>query len=79
MQVRKEGDIRMAGKIDARLTELGIEVPEAAAPVANTVPPRNSRRLRSCMRPPFDSRDRVRWLMLGREGLPVHERTLRKP
>ena len=27
----------MAGKIDARLRELGIEVPEAAAPVANYV------------------------------------------
>lgn len=28
----------MAGKIDARLDELGIELPEAAAPVANYVP-----------------------------------------
>ena len=28
----------MAGKIDARLAELGIELPEAAAPVANYVP-----------------------------------------
>jgi enamine deaminase RidA (YjgF/YER057c/UK114 family) len=28
----------MAGKIDARLEELGIELPEAAAPVANYVP-----------------------------------------
>lgn len=27
----------MAGKVDARLAELGIEVPEAAAPVANYV------------------------------------------
>lgn len=27
----------MAGQIDARLTELGIEIPEAAAPVANYV------------------------------------------
>ena len=28
----------MAGRIDARLTELGIALPEAAAPVANYVP-----------------------------------------
>ncbi len=28
----------MAGKIDARLAELGIELPEAATPVANYVP-----------------------------------------
>ncbi len=28
----------MAGKIDARLAELGLELPEAAAPVANYVP-----------------------------------------
>ena len=28
----------MAGRIDARLAELGIELPEAAAPVANYVP-----------------------------------------
>ena len=28
----------MAGQIDARLAELGIELPEAAAPVANYVP-----------------------------------------
>ena len=28
----------MAGKIDARLAELGIELPEAVAPVANYVP-----------------------------------------
>src|SRR5436853_3126624 len=28
----------MAGKIEARLTELGIELPQAAAPVANYVP-----------------------------------------
>ncbi|NKB60081.1 MAG: RidA family protein [Alphaproteobacteria bacterium] len=28
----------MAGRIDARLQELGIELPEAAAPVANYVP-----------------------------------------
>ena len=28
----------MAGKIDARLKELGIELPEAAAPAANSVP-----------------------------------------
>jgi enamine deaminase RidA (YjgF/YER057c/UK114 family) len=28
----------MAGKIDTRLAELGIELPEAAAPVANYVP-----------------------------------------
>ncbi|MEE9245943.1 MAG: RidA family protein, partial [Gemmatimonadota bacterium] len=27
----------MAGEVDARLAELGIEVPEAAAPVANYV------------------------------------------
>ena len=28
----------MAGKIEARLAELGIELPEAAAPAANYVP-----------------------------------------
>ena len=28
----------MAGRIDARLSELGIELPEAAAPVANYIP-----------------------------------------
>ncbi|MDX1401540.1 MAG: RidA family protein [Kiloniellales bacterium] len=28
----------MAGRIEARLTELGIEIPEAATPVANYVP-----------------------------------------
>ncbi|MDG2286848.1 MAG: RidA family protein [Alphaproteobacteria bacterium] len=28
----------MAGKIDTRLTELGIELPEAAAPAANYIP-----------------------------------------
>jgi enamine deaminase RidA (YjgF/YER057c/UK114 family) len=28
----------MAGRIDARLTELGLELPQAAAPVANYVP-----------------------------------------
>ena len=28
----------MAGKIEARLKELGIELPEAAAPAANYVP-----------------------------------------
>ena len=28
----------MAGKIDARLAELGIELPEAAAPAAKYIP-----------------------------------------
>jgi hemerythrin-like domain-containing protein/enamine deaminase RidA (YjgF/YER057c/UK114 family) len=34
----KSGDKNMAGQIDARLVELGIELPQAAAAVANYVP-----------------------------------------
>ena len=35
---QKKGRPTMAGKIDARLAELGIELPEAPAPAANYVP-----------------------------------------
>lgn len=37
-QITNIGDRRMAGRIDARLAELGIELPVASTPVANYVP-----------------------------------------